>query len=62
MVQIPGTQLHVFAGKSTVGHWCPTCFLPSGIQLELFGVSMAGVGRMGTHTRCRQCHAAIVVT
>lgn len=37
------------------GLWCPTCNLPSGWSAPLLGISEAGVGRVGTITRCLDC-------
>lgn len=49
--------LHVIATRVTTGHWCPTCLLPSGMEIELTAGCEHGwwTGRRGGLGNKRWC-------
>lgn len=52
-------MLHVFLGELRTGLWCPACLLPSGVEVEIFLVSWAGVKQAGAVRCCADCRATL---
>ncbi|GAA1881837.1 hypothetical protein GCM10009773_07870 [Williamsia serinedens] len=44
-------------GTPTVGGWCDTCNLPSGISWPLYAITPRGVLSLGTYDTCADCES-----
>lgn len=59
-INFRGAVIHLAAGRTTTGHWCPHCNLPSGIEIEFSRLSESGVTpRFVVITYCYDCGARI---
>lgn len=47
--------IHVWADIPQAGLWCPKCLRPSGIQVQLYRVSLAGVSVWPPACWCHDC-------
>ena len=47
--------IHLTPGTPRGGLWCPTCNLPSGIEIPLYTLTETGVRLMATFRKCDDC-------
>jgi hypothetical protein len=51
--------IHLVPGTPRTGLWCPTCLLPSGVEVPLHFLTDTGCLAAGTVRECFDCGATL---
>jgi hypothetical protein len=52
---VAAVYLYLVPGTTRGGLWCDACFLPSGVEADIWSLRPTGLLRIGTARKCTEC-------